>query len=124
LPDAVAADLGRRLGADLGAVQVHTDTQADGFNRTVWAAAFTTGRDIFFRRGGYDASAPTGLQRRSVRRLVAVKGCVDQSRKRSSGKGSVTPRQPEQEPRLADRVAIPWTVTVAAGCSRRVISAS
>jgi len=49
------------LGADLSAVRVHTDGEADGLSRSVQATAFTTGRDIFFRHGAYNPSSPGGL---------------------------------------------------------------
>jgi hypothetical protein len=39
------------MGADLGGVRLHTDTRADRLARTLHARAFTTGQDIFFRRG-------------------------------------------------------------------------
>ncbi|MBA4181535.1 MAG: hypothetical protein C0506_13175, partial [Anaerolinea sp.] len=42
------------LGADLGGVRVHQDSQADQLNRSMTAKAFTTGSDIFLRD---DASA-------------------------------------------------------------------
>jgi len=39
------------LGADFRGVRLHTDEPADWLNRVLGARAFTTGRDIFFRRG-------------------------------------------------------------------------
>jgi hypothetical protein len=54
-----------RLGADFGAVRVHTDREADSFSRAVHARAFTLGSDIFFRAGEYAPGRPEG------RRLLA-----------------------------------------------------
>jgi 2-polyprenyl-6-methoxyphenol hydroxylase-like FAD-dependent oxidoreductase len=49
------ADLSRRvdeqLGASLGPVRVHTDERADRLATSLNARAFTSGPDIFFRRG-------------------------------------------------------------------------
>lgn len=45
--------MGRALGTDFSTVKVHTDAQSDLMNRSLGARAFTTGRDIFFRRGEY-----------------------------------------------------------------------
>lgn len=50
----------RSLGADFSAVRLHTDTQADQLNHALQARAFTTGRDIFFRRGDFNPGSPVG----------------------------------------------------------------
>ncbi|MBV9280813.1 MAG: DUF4157 domain-containing protein [Chloroflexi bacterium] len=50
------------LGADLSGVRVHTDGEADALSRSVSAAAFTTGRDIFFRSGAYNPSSAGGMR--------------------------------------------------------------
>ncbi|HBQ98706.1 MAG TPA: hypothetical protein DD761_09375, partial [Cyanobacteria bacterium UBA11691] len=34
-------------------VRVHTDTQSNTLNQTIQAKAFTTGQDVFFKRGAY-----------------------------------------------------------------------
>jgi hypothetical protein len=49
------------IGADLARVRVHTDTDADQFARSVDAAAFTTGQDIFFRAGTYNPQSRVGM---------------------------------------------------------------
>jgi hypothetical protein len=41
------------FGQDLGQVRVHADGAADRISRAINAVAFTSGRDIFFRRGAY-----------------------------------------------------------------------
>lgn len=51
-----------RLGADLGAVRVHSGAEADTLARALGARAFTTGSDIFFRAGEYDPRRPEGVQ--------------------------------------------------------------
>ena len=47
------APMERALGADLGRVRLHTGDAADWLSRALGARAFTTGQDIFFRRGEY-----------------------------------------------------------------------
>ena len=65
LPEPVRAPLERSLSSDFSAVRVHTDSGADRLARAFGAVAFTTGQDIFFRRGHYDPSGQPG------RRLLA-----------------------------------------------------
>jgi Domain of unknown function (DUF4157) len=43
--------IGQLMGADFRGVRVHTDAQADQLTGALQAQAFTTGQDIFFRRG-------------------------------------------------------------------------
>lgn len=50
------------LGADLTAVRVHTDQEADELAQSVSATAFTTGQDIFFREGAYNPNSTEGLK--------------------------------------------------------------
>jgi hypothetical protein len=54
--------LERALGADLTAVRVHTDGEADHLARAVDAVAFTTGPEIFFRSGAYQPSSSDGMR--------------------------------------------------------------
>lgn len=61
LPVAVQRHLEAGLNADLSRVRVHHDAEADGLARSVGAKAFTTGADIYFRRGLYDPTTPEGL---------------------------------------------------------------
>ncbi|MFP3898144.1 MAG: DUF4157 domain-containing protein [Dehalococcoidia bacterium] len=60
LPDATRAALEPILGYDFGGVRVHTDTEADELSRQLEALAFTTGSDIFFRKGAYEPESMTG----------------------------------------------------------------
>lgn len=50
----------KRLGVDLGGVRIHDDARSDTLNRELNARAFTTGRDIFFRRGEYNMGSSFG----------------------------------------------------------------
>jgi hypothetical protein len=49
-----------RFGADFSGVRIHNDAQADTLNRSISARAFTTGNDIFFRRGEYQPGSADG----------------------------------------------------------------
>lgn len=50
----------RAFGSDFSRIRVHTDQLADQLNRTMQARAFTSGRDIFFRRGEYNTQSTHG----------------------------------------------------------------
>ena len=50
IADNVRASMEQGFGADFGRVRVHTDARADTLNRSLKAKAFTTGKDVFFRR--------------------------------------------------------------------------
>ncbi len=60
LPGRVRAPMERALGADFREVRLHTDAQADQFNRMLGARAFTTGQEIFFRQGEYHPDGMPG----------------------------------------------------------------
>jgi hypothetical protein len=62
LDPAVQNRLERGLGSDLSSVRVHTDGGADLLARQLGATAFTTGRDIFFRRGAHDPSSAVAMR--------------------------------------------------------------
>jgi hypothetical protein len=50
------------LGHDFSRVRVHTDAEADALNQQLQAKAFTTGPDIFFKRGAYDPGSSGGRE--------------------------------------------------------------
>ncbi|MEH2452877.1 eCIS core domain-containing protein [Nostoc sp.] len=50
------------FGADFSGVKVHTDGQSDQLNRSIQAQAFTTGQDVFFRRGEYNPGSRGGQE--------------------------------------------------------------
>jgi hypothetical protein len=62
LPDELATHMGSGLGADLRDVRVHVDSEADALATELGARAFTSGRDIFFRRGEYDPGSKPGQE--------------------------------------------------------------
>jgi len=51
-----------RFGCDFSQVRIHSEPEADTLNREVGARSFTSGQEIFFRRGEYDPGSSTGRQ--------------------------------------------------------------
>jgi hypothetical protein len=49
-------------GADLRGVRVHHDERSDQLSQGLQATAFTTGNDIFFRKGAYNPGSPAGKE--------------------------------------------------------------
>lgn len=62
LPSRLRESMEQRFGADFSGVRTHRDAQADQLNRALGARAFTSGQDIFFRRGNYDPASHSGRQ--------------------------------------------------------------
>jgi len=62
LEEGVLAPVEQALGVDLGAVRIHTSSEADALSRQIGAQAFTTGRDIFFRQGAYAPHTTQGRE--------------------------------------------------------------
>jgi Domain of unknown function (DUF4157) len=60
LPAALRSSMEQALGADFGGVRVHTGARSDQLNRSLQAAAFTSGQDIYFRRGAYSPASQQG----------------------------------------------------------------
>lgn len=60
LPDRLRRPLEQGMDADFGAVRLHTDARADRLSRALQARAFTTGNDVYFRRGQYDPASTAG----------------------------------------------------------------
>jgi len=60
LPDIFRSKVEQAIGADFGGVRVHTDQEADTLSRSLSARAFTTGNDIFFKKGEYNPSSTEG----------------------------------------------------------------
>lgn len=65
LPGGVRRSMEQAYGADFTPVRTHSDARADRLARSLDALAFTTGQDIFFRRGAYAPDSSAG------RRLLA-----------------------------------------------------
>ena len=63
LPDDIRADMESRMGADLSAVRIHTDSRAETSAAAVSAEAFTVGDEIVFGAGFYAPSTFAGKRR-------------------------------------------------------------
>jgi hypothetical protein len=60
LPGSVQAFFEPRFGYDFSRVRTHNDPNADMLNRMLNARAFTTGQDIFFKKGEYNPESSEG----------------------------------------------------------------
>jgi hypothetical protein len=114
-PD-VAADLGRRLGADLSTVRVHTDDHAAASALSLGAAAYTAGTDIVFARGQYEPNTGEGrrLLAHELAHVLQLRGSAGNgsagngsASNGSAGRGPARPAGPaaDEHERAADRVA-------------------
>jgi hypothetical protein len=104
LEGALQEQMSASLGHDFSGVRVHTDAEADALNQQLTAKAFTTGRDLFFRRGAYEPGSRRG------RDLIAheLSHVVQQSTGRVHGGGRGVTVRPagdsfEQEAQSAAR---------------------
>jgi hypothetical protein len=52
--------MGQAMGADFSKVRVHSDATSNQLNQSIHARAFTTGQDVFFKRGAYDPNSKGG----------------------------------------------------------------
>jgi hypothetical protein len=62
LDSKVRTQMGSAFGADFSNVRVHTNAEADTLSQQLNARAFTTGHDIFFRRGEYNPGSSSGRE--------------------------------------------------------------
>ena len=62
LPENLRRSMEGPFGEDFSGVRVHTDAQAHDLNDSVSARAFTTGQDIFFRKGEYNPGSDGGKE--------------------------------------------------------------
>jgi hypothetical protein len=92
LTDAIRQPMEQAFGGvDFGAVNVHTDAQADQLNQAIQAKAFTTGQDIFFRQGAYQPASQTGqkLIAHELTHVVQQEGAISQPTSNSAGKEQI-----------------------------------
>jgi hypothetical protein len=62
LDDQTSQKMGSAMGSDFSGVKVHTDSNSDHLSRSIQARAFTTGSDVFFRKGEYDPGSKPGQE--------------------------------------------------------------
>jgi hypothetical protein len=60
LPNRLRRKMENAMGVDFSGVKIHTDGKADVLNRSLNARAFTTGQDIFFKKGEYNPDSVEG----------------------------------------------------------------
>jgi hypothetical protein len=111
LPPGVRARLESGLAADLRAVRVHDDDNADGLARDLGARAFTAGTDIYFRRGAYAPLSRHGLEVLAHEAVHAVQQSAGRVAS-TAGPAGVRVSDPldrfeRQASRIATRIASP-----------------
>lgn len=62
MTDNIRRPMEKAFGADFSGVKIHTDAQANQLNQSIQAKAFTTGQDVFFRRGQYEPTGRVGQE--------------------------------------------------------------
>ncbi|MEM9091167.1 MAG: DUF4157 domain-containing protein [Cyanobacteria bacterium P01_F01_bin.53] len=62
LSDDVRGSMEGAFGTDFGGVRVHTDEQSNQLNTSLQSRAFTTGQDIFFKKGEFDPGSQDGQE--------------------------------------------------------------
>ncbi len=60
LSSSIRTPMEQRFGIDFSGVKVHTNSTSDKLNRSLSARAFTTGQDIFFKKGEYNPTSTSG----------------------------------------------------------------
>ena len=62
LSDKTRGQMEGAFGADFGNVRVHTDERSDQLNQSLQSRAFTTGQDIFFKKGEFSPGSRGGQE--------------------------------------------------------------
>ncbi|MGI5154097.1 eCIS core domain-containing protein [Microbispora sp. CA-102843] len=105
LPEHVRVPMEQALGVDFTDVRLHTDSEADHLSRSLGARAFTSGRDIFLRRGQTDLTGPAG------RELIAHELThVVQQGSGGAGEGVIQRWYTDEDPRRAQLSHEAWHV--------------
>ena len=83
LPDRLRASMEGAFGADFGGVRVHSDARSDELNNRLTSRAFTTGQDIFLKKGEYKPDSKGGkeLLAHELTHVVQQKGDEVQEKK-------------------------------------------
>jgi hypothetical protein len=102
LDGSIQAKMSQATGDDFSDVKVHNSSEAADLSQQVGAAAFTTGKDIFFNQGNYNPQTGSG-QELLAHELTHV---VQQSSGAAGGGGGMTVNAPgDQYEQEADSVA-------------------
>jgi hypothetical protein len=62
LPADLRTSMEQAFGSDFSGVRVHTGSESDNLNRSLQSRAFTTGHDVFFKRGEYNPASRRGQE--------------------------------------------------------------
>ena len=86
LADNVRGPMEDAFGADFSGVKVHTDSNSDQMNQQIQARAFTTGQDVFFRKGEYNPASQEGqtLIAHELTHVVQQNGSTVQNKEENS----------------------------------------
>ncbi len=107
LPSGVQRQMSEAFGVDFSGVKVHTGDRAHALNEALYARAFTTGQDIFFRNGEFQPNTRQG-QTLLTHELTHV---VQQT----GGGGAVQPKSLFVQPKLANAISTAPQGTVQRG---------
>ena len=93
LPEILRSSMEGAFGADFSGVRVHTGPEADTLNDSMSARAFTTGQDIFLKRGEYDphSTASKELLAHELTHVVQQGGASSLRKKQENKAGIAIP---------------------------------
>ena len=112
LADSVRGPMEQAFGTDFSGVSIHGDAspEADGLNQDLGARAFTTGQDIFFKRGEYQPGTQGGqaLLAHELTHVVQQKGGETGTWRewQSAIPGSLIQREVEVSPVVQERLPL------------------
>jgi hypothetical protein len=90
LPSRFRSRVEQALGADLGAVRVHTGPRADQLNDALCSQAFTVGGDVFVRRDAYRPGTRAGEELLAHELIHTVQQGVSRPRHQAGGSAPPT----------------------------------
>ena len=101
LPDSLRNSMEGAFGTDFSGVRVHDDAEANTLNHSIQARAFTTGKDIYLRRGEYNPGSSKGqeLLAHELTHVVQQNGVADV-------RTSEAPEHEMPRPAVADSEAV------------------
>ena len=77
-PDAVRREMGQRLNADFSGIRFHSDAASEASSGQMGARAWTSGRDVYFGKGGFEPRVAAHELVHTVQQ-GAARGSVSQS---------------------------------------------
>jgi uncharacterized protein DUF4157 len=107
LPGSLRSRMERSLGSDFGSVRIHTGDESDRLNLSLQSYAFTTGHDLFFKRGEYNPESQEGreLIAHELVHVMQQKGSKTGNKiGASSGEAATIQRLTEEEKKERNRL--------------------